>query len=1127
MRVKKIIPFSVVILLITVSFAGLAAAQSGPTPTQLSAATNLTKVAINTPFTINGTLNDTNGFPVATATIQLQNSTDNTTWNNVTTNVTDANGGYQFSNSESAAGTYYYRTAYAGYSSYFGNATSPVLQVQVNKIPTQLSAAANLPSVAINQSFAINGTLNTTAGTPIAGATIQLQNSTDNTTWNNVTTNVTDANGGYQFSTSESVVGTYQYRTTYAGNDAYANATSPAVQVQVRAPTQLSAAANLPSVAINQSFAINGTLNTTAGTPIAGATIQLQKNVSGTWTDVTGKTNTTTSAGAYSISTSESAAGTYQYRTTFVGDGTYANATSLIATEQVNATPTQLSAATNLTQVAINTPFAINGTLNTTDGTPIAGATIQLQKNVSGTWTNITTNVTDVNGDYQFSQNELTAGTYQYRTTYAGNDTYANATSDVVQVQVNATLTQLSAVTNLTSVAINQNFTINGTLKLNTTDGTPIAGATIQLQKNVSGVWTDVTTNVTDATGGYQFSNNESAAGIHYYRTTYAGYAYIGASTSPVVQVQVNATLTQLSAATNLTSVAINTPFTINGTLNATDGTLIAGATIQLQKNVSGTWTDVTGKTNTTTSAGAYSISTSESVVGSYQYRTTYAGNDTYANTTSPAVIVQVNKIPTQLSAATNLTSVAINTPFTINGTLNATDGTLIAGATIQLQKNVSGTWTDVTGKTNTTTSAGAYSISTSESVVGSYQYRTTYAGYAYIGASTSPVVQVQVNATPTQLSAAANPPSVAINTPFTINGTLNATDGTLIVGATIQLQKNVSGVWTNVTGETNTTTSAGAYSISTSESVVGSYQYRTTYAGNGTYTNATSNVVNVQIKITPASSPAVCAQNANSLDLFVRGTDNALWHKYWTGTTWTTSASLGGNLTSSPAATSRAPGYMDVFVRGTDNALWWKTTTNNGTNWSGWKPVGGQLASGTGPAADARGLNSLDVFVQGTDNGLWYTHWNGATWSAWKSLGKTLTSSPAATSPSTSVIDVFVRGTDNALWSGNSSNNGTSWSGWKSIGGQLASGTGPAADARGLNSLDVFVQGTDNGLWYTHWNGATWSAWGSLGGTLTSSPAATSRSSGTIDVFVLGSDNALWQKTYNNGWSGWTSIAM
>jgi outer membrane protein assembly factor BamB len=87
---------------------------------------------------------------------------------------------------------------------------------------------------------------------------------------------------------------------------------------------------------------------------------------------------------------------------------------------------------------------------------------------------------------------------------------------------------------------------------------------------------------------------------------------------------------------------ATNKPFGVNGTLRTTDGTPAAGATIQLQKNVSGTWTNVAGKTATTTATGAYRISTSEPVVGTYQYRTSYAGNATYVGTNSTSVSVKV-----------------------------------------------------------------------------------------------------------------------------------------------------------------------------------------------------------------------------------------------------------------------------------------------------------------------------------------------------------------------------------------------------------------------------------------------------------------------------------------------------
>lgn len=67
----------------------------------------------------------------------------------------------------------------------------------------------------------------------------------------------------------------------------------------------------------------------------------------------------------------------------------------------------------------------------------------------------------------------------------------------------------------------------------------------------------------------------------------------------------------------------------------------------------------------------------------------------------------------------------------------------------------------------------------------------------------------------------------------------------------------------------------------------------------------------------TLTSAPAVSSWAPNRLDTFVRGTDNALWHKWWDGSRWSDWESLGGNLTSDPAAVSWGPNRTDVFARG------------------------------------------------------------------------------------------------------------------------------------------------------------------------------------------------------------------
>ncbi|MEJ7764345.1 MAG: hypothetical protein WKF86_02520, partial [Acidimicrobiales bacterium] len=100
------------------------------------------------------------------------------------------------------------------------------------------------------------------------------------------------------------------------------------------------------------------------------------------------------------------------------------------------------------------------------------------------------------------------------------------------------------------------------------------------------------------------------------------------------------------------------------------------------------------------------------------------------------------------------------------------------------------------------------------------------------------------------------------------------------------------------------------------------------------------------------------------------------------------------GTAVSGPSVASWASGRLDVFERGRDNALWHKWWT--GTTWSGWESLGGTLTSE--PAAVSWGNNRIDVFVRGTDNAMWHKWWDGA-WRGWESLGGTLTSAPSAAS--------------------------------------------------------------------------------------------------------------------------------
>ena len=257
-------------------------------------------------------------------------------------------------------------------------------------------------------------------------------------------------------------------------------------------------------------------------------------------------------------------------------------------------------------------------------------------------------------------------------------------------------------------------------------------------------------------------------------------------------------------------------------------------------------------------------------------------------------------------------------------------------------------------------------------------------------------------------------------------------------------------------------------------------------------------------------SGPASASWGPNRLDVFVRGSDNALYHESWAGTTWSGWESLGGLLTADPAAVSWGPNRTDVFVRGVDNQLWHQYWT--GTAWSGWEPLGGGLISG--PAVASWSSNRLDVFIRGTDNALWHKAWDGTMWRPWESLGGALTSAPGAVSWSPNRIDIVTRGVDSQVihlvWTG------TSWSGWEPLGG--VPGSGPDVSTCASGHLDVLMVGADHVLYQKGWTGTSWTAWQSLGGQWSSDPSAVCEPGTTkAHDFIRGMDNALWHMTFRS----------
>lgn len=142
-------------------------------------------------------------------------------------------------------------------------------------------------------------------------------------------------------------------------------------------------------------------------------------------------------------------------------------------------------------------------------------------------------------------------------------------------------------------------------------------------------------------------------------------------------------------------------------------------------------------------------------------------------------------------------------------------------------------------------------------------------------------------------------------------------------------------------------------------------------------------------------TQPAAIAYGNSNEAVFIHGTDNRIYWKHSRncGATWTGWASLGGQTSSNPAASSVQDDTIDLFSRGTDNAL--HTRHFNGSTWSGWTGLGGSLASGPAAAVPQIQTGSTtwvpwgtEVIAVGPDQHLWTDlKPAGGSWTGWHLL--------------------------------------------------------------------------------------------------------------------------------------------
>ena len=166
------------------------------------------------------------------------------------------------------------------------------------------------------------------------------------------------------------------------------------------------------------------------------------------------------------------------------------------------------------------------------------------------------------------------------------------------------------------------------------------------------------------------------------------------------------------------------------------------------------------------------------------------------------------------------------------------------------------------------------------------------------------------------------------------------------------------------------------------------------------------------------SSDPGAVCRSGGQVDVFARGaSDAAVWQAWYANGDWANRYSggiggktLGGGINGGPDACSWGGQRLDVFARGTDNYIWHKYRDEQGA-WHEWESLGGMRMT-SDPSAVARSSGQMSVFARGENNQIWTkTYISDDRWGPWLSLGGTLAGGPDATRTADSRIDVFARG--------------------------------------------------------------------------------------------------------------------
>ena len=229
-------------------------------------------------------------------------------------------------------------------------------------------------------------------------------------------------------------------------------------------------------------------------------------------------------------------------------------------------------------------------------------------------------------------------------------------------------------------------------------------------------------------------------------------------------------------------------------------------------------------------------------------------------------------------------------------------------------------------------------------------------------------------------------------------------------------------------------------------------------------------------IGATSAADPAI-VRDGDTLTAFTQQANGSLSARtgrdgHWDGRATALGGPTRGRFQGQPAAYASAGGRIDVFVRGLDGAAYLRTFRDGG--WGPWQDLGGDLADA--PTAAVTGPGRWTLFATGADGTVVTRGPQGG----WTSLGApdgpALYGRPSAVTDAHGRTHLAVRAADDAVWTRVQDASGA-WSAWSSLGGTISGS--PTLVATG-SSVQLLARAGDYTLWQRTYDAAagTWGDW-------------------------------------------------